>query len=312
MAKRAISKTKQTRVKPPAELHTLLDFVRYAATRFAGAKLAFGQGTDDAIGDAILLVCGALNLDVESFEAFAGARLTGEERNRIAGLIETRIRTRKPVPYLVNKVYMRGTPFYVDERTIIPRSFIGEIIQSELFTGDEAALIVPENVERVLDLCTGSGCIAILAASSFPNATIDAVDISKDALAVAAINVRDHQLEDRIRLIHGDLFAPLKGERYDLILTNPPYVDAMGMAALPKEFRQEPPGALDGGADGIRLVRTIVDEAPSHLSDDGGMLCEVGRGREMVEAAWPQVNFLWLDTSNSSGEVFWIAANDLE
>lgn len=312
MAKRAISKAKQTRTKPPAELQTILDFSRYAATRFAGAKLAFGQGTDDAIGDAVLLVCGALDLDVESFDTFAAARLTADERSRIANLIETRIRTRKPVPYLVNRVYMRGMPFYVDERTIIPRSFIGEIIQSELFSGDEAALVVPDDVERVLDLCTGSGCIAVLAASSFPNATIDAVDISKDALAVAAINVRDHQLEDRIRLVHGDLFAPLKGERYDLILTNPPYVDAMGMAALPKEFRHEPAGALDGGTDGIKIVRTIIDEAPAHLNDGGGMLCEVGRGREMVEAAWPQLNFLWLDTLNSSGEVFWIAANDLE
>jgi ribosomal protein L3 glutamine methyltransferase len=312
MAKRAISKAKQTRAKPPAELQSLLDFVRYAATRFAGARLAFGQGTDDAIGDAVLLVCGALDLDVESFEAFAAARLTREERDRITSLIETRIRTRKPVPYLVNRVYMRGVPFYVDERAIIPRSFIGEIIQSELFMGDEAALMAPESVGRVLDLCTGSGCIAILAASSFPNATIDAVDISKDALTVAAINVRDHQLEDRIRLVHGDLFAPLKGERYDLILTNPPYVDAMGMAALPKEFRHEPAGALDGGADGIRIVRTIVEEVSAHLNGDGGMLCEVGRGREMVEAAWPQLNFLWLDTLNSSGEVFWIAANDLE
>ncbi len=312
MAKRVISKAKQTRVKPPAELQTLLDFARYAATRFAGAKLAFGQGTDDAIGDAVLLVCGALDIDVESFEVFAAARLTAEERNRIAGLIDTRIRTRKPVPYLVNRVYMRGVPFYVDERAIIPRSFIGEIIQSELFSGGEASLVAPENVERVLDLCTGSGCIAILAASTFPNAAIDAVDISKDALAVAAVNVRDHQLEDRIRLVHGDLFAPLKGERYDLILTNPPYVDAMGMAALPKEFRYEPAGALDGGADGIRIVRTIIDEAPGYLNDDGGMLCEVGRGREIVEAAWPHLNFLWLDTLNSSGEVFWIAANDLE
>ena len=312
MARRVTKPAKRTRAKPPAELQTLVDFVRYAATQFAKAKLAFGQGTDDAIGDAVLLVCAALDLEVESFEAFAAARLTGEERSRIIGLIETRLRTRKPVPYLVNRVYMRGVPFYVDERTIIPRSFIGEIMQSELFSGEEAAFVAPENVERVLDLCTGSGCIAILAASSFPNAKIDAVDISKDALAVAAINVRDHDVEDRIRLIQGDLFKPLKGERYDLILTNPPYVDAMGMAALPKEFRHEPSGALDGGADGIKIVRTIVDEAPEHLTTDGGMLCEVGRGREVVEAAWPSLNFLWLDTLNSSSEVFWIAANDLE
>jgi len=316
MAKRTVRTSRQTAAtraaaKPPAELQTLVDFVRHAATRFAGAKLAFGQGTDDAIGDAVLLVCGALELDVASFDAFAAARLTGAERRRIAELIETRVRTRKPVPYLVNRVYMRGVPFYVDERTIIPRSFIGEIVQGELFAGGEAALAAPDEVGRVLDLCTGSGCIAILAAMAFPNAGVDAVDISQDALAVAAINVREHGLEDRIRLVRGDLFAPLRGERYDLILTNPPYVDAQGMAALPKEYRAEPALALDGGDDGIAIVRRIVEAAPARLTPEGGLLCEVGRGRAAVEKAWPDLDFLWLDTAGSTGEVFWIAARDL-
>jgi ribosomal protein L3 glutamine methyltransferase len=311
MAKRASKTVKRTPAKLPAELQTLVDFVRYGATQFAKAKLAFGQGTDDAIGDAVLLVCGALELDVESFDAFAAARLTAEERGQIFGLIETRLRTRKPVPYLVNRVYMRGVPFYVDERTIVPRSFIGEIMESELFAGEEAALVAPGEVTRVLDLCTGSGCIAILAAMTFPQASVDAVDISKDALAVAAINVREHGLEDRVRLLQGDLFAPLKGERYDLILTNPPYVDAVGMAALPKEYRAEPALALDGGDDGIDIVRRIVDAAPAHLTPDGGMLCEVGRCRPVIEAAWPELNFLWLDTANSTGEVFWVSARDL-
>jgi ribosomal protein L3 glutamine methyltransferase len=311
MTKRARKIVKRTAAKPPAELQTLVDFVRYGATQFARAKLSFGQGTDDAIGDAVLLVCGSLELDIESFDAFAAARLTGEERRRIFGLIETRVRTRKPVPYLVNRVYMRGVPFYVDERTIVPRSFIGEIMEGELFAGDEAALVAPGEVTRVLDLCTGSGCIAILAARAFPQARVDAVDISKDALAVAAINVREHGLEDRVRLLQGDLFAPLKGEHYDLILTNPPYVDAVGMAALPKEYRAEPALALDGGDDGIDVVRRIVDEAAAHLTPDGGMLCEVGRCRPVIEAAWPELNFLWIDTVNSTGEVFWIATQDL-
>jgi ribosomal protein L3 glutamine methyltransferase len=163
----------------------------------------------------------------------------------------------------------------------------------------------------VLDLCTGSGCLAILASRHFPNARIDAVDISKDALAVAARNVADHDLGDRVTLYRGDLFGPLGGKRYDLIISNPPYVDAEGMAALPRECRAEPRLAFDGGADGLDLVRRILNEAAAHLTPQGGLLCEIGRGREALEAAFPQLPLLWLDTEDSEGEVFWIAAADL-
>lgn len=210
---------------------------------------------------------------------------------------------------------MRGLPFYVDERTIVPRSFIGELLDSH-FGGDgdeESGSLIddPAGIENVLDLCTGSGCLAILASRNFPNAQIDAVDISKDALEVAARNVADYGLEDRVALHRGDLFKPLRGTRYDLIISNPPYVDAEGMADLPRECRAEPKLAFDGGADGLVIVRRILAEVAGHLTPQGGLLCEIGRCRPALEAAFPQLPLLWLDTEDSEGEVFWIAAADL-
>jgi ribosomal protein L3 glutamine methyltransferase len=296
------------------ELLTLLDFVRYAVSRFNEAGLAFAHGTTDAVAEAAFLVCEALHLHPgEHFEGFADARLTAAEAKVILGLIHRRVTTRKPAAYLVNKIYMRGIPFYVDERVIVPRSFIGELLDSHFDPedGEGASLMDPLGVESVLDLCTGSACLAILAARHFPNATIDAVDISKDALAVAARNVTDHGLEDRVTLHRGDLFAPLSGKRYDLIISNPPYVDAEGMATLPPECRAEPKLAFDGGADGLDITRRILDQAGSHLTPDGGLLCEIGRGRDNLETAYPHAPLLWLDTEDSEGEVFWIAAADL-
>jgi ribosomal protein L3 glutamine methyltransferase len=245
---------------------------------------------------------------------FAAARVTAAEAERILELIARRVSTRQPAAYLVNKIYMRGLPFYVDERTIVPRSFIGELLDSHFGGEAEAGSLIhdPDTVESVLDLCTGSGCLAILASRSFPNAAIDAVDISKDALAVAARNVRDYGLEDRLTLYQGDLFAPLGDRSYDLIISNPPYVDALGMASLPRECRAEPKLAFDGGADGLDVVRRILDQAGQHLTPEGGLLCEIGRGRELLEAAYPQLPLLWLDTEDSEGEVFWIGASDLE
>jgi ribosomal protein L3 glutamine methyltransferase len=300
------------------ELLTLLDFVRYAVSRFVEAKLVFAHGTTDPVAEAAFLVCEILHLHPDQFENFATARVTAAEAEQILDVIARRVSTRKPAAYLVNKIYMRGLPFYVDERTIVPRSFIGELLDQH-FGGqenrgdeDDGALIDdPSSVESVLDLCTGSGCLAILASRNFPNARIDAVDISKDALEVAARNVGDYDLEDRLTLHRGDLFKPLGGKRYDLIISNPPYVDAEGMAALPRECRAEPKIAFDGGADGLDIVRRILNEAGRHLTPQGGLLCEVGRGRGPVEAAFPQLPLLWLDTEESDGEVFWIGAADL-
>jgi ribosomal protein L3 glutamine methyltransferase len=304
------------------ELRTLLDFVRYAVSRFAEAELVFAHGTTDPLAEAAFIVCEMLHLHPDQFETFATARVTAAEGKRILEVIARRVITRKPAAYLVNKIYMRGLPFYVDERTIVPRSFIGELLDSHLGgqgndegnEDDEAAGALiddPLAVESVLDLCTGSGCLAILASRNFPNAQVDAVDISRDALAVAARNVGDYGLEDRVTLHRGDLFKPLGNSRYDLIISNPPYVDAEGMAALPRECRAEPKIAFDGGADGLDIVRRILAEAGQHLTPQGGLLCEIGRGRDLVEAVFPQLPLLWLDTEDSDGEVFWIAAADL-
>ena len=240
--------------------------------------------------------------------------VTASEAQTILEVIARRVSSRKPAAYLVNKIYMRGLPFYVDERVIVPRSFIGELLDSHFGRPDEgtAGLVDdPAGIENVLDLCTGSGCLAVLASRNFPNAGIDAVDISKDALDVAARNIADFGLQERVMLHRGDLFAPVGNKRYDLIISNPPYVDAAGLAGLPRECRAEPKLAFDGGADGLDVIRRILDEAGRHLTPEGGLLCEIGRCRPALEAAYPKVNFLWLDTEDSEGEVFWIGAADL-
>jgi len=295
------------------ELLTLFDHVRYAVSRFAEAGIVFAHGTTDPIAEAAFLVCETLHLHPDQFEQFAHARVTSAESRKILDLIERRVTTRKPAAYLVNKIWMRGLPFYVDERTIVPRSFIGELLDSHFGDDEDGTSLIgdPAEVNGVLDLCTGSGCLAILAARHFANASIDAIDISKDALAVAAINVSNHGLDDRIALHRGDLFAPVGNKRYDLIISNPPYVDAEGMAGLPPECRAEPKLAFDGGADGLDIVRRILTEAKAHLAPQGGLLCEIGRGRDNLEAAFPHLPLLWLDTEDSEGEVFWIAASDL-
>jgi ribosomal protein L3 glutamine methyltransferase len=319
MAKRvkAAARRKPSKPRLPkvarGELKTLLDFVRYAVSRFSEAKLTFAHGTTDPVAEAAFLVCEALHLHPDQFVAFASARVTHVEGEKILDLIGQRVTTGKPAAYLVNKIYMRGLPFYVDERVIVPRSFIGELLDRH-FGGesdDSVELLDPFAVQHVLDLCTGSGCLAILAARHFPDATIDAVDVSKDALDVAARNVGDHGLADRIALHHGDLFATLGSRRYDLIISNPPYVDAEGMAGLPRECRAEPELAFDGGPDGLDVVRRILEDASAHLTPQGGLVCEIGRGREQLEAAFPDLALLWLDTEESEGEVFWITAADL-
>jgi ribosomal protein L3 glutamine methyltransferase len=209
---------------------------------------------------------------------------------------------RLPAPYLLGAAYMRGVRFHIDRRALIPRSFIGDLL------ADGTLPIEPRKVKRVLDLCTGSGCLAILAALAFPRARIDAVDLSAGALALARRNVASHRLGDRITLHRGDLFAPLARQRYDLIITNPPYVDAGGMAKLPPEYRHEPRMALAAGADGLDIVHRILGESPRHLRPGGGLVCEIGRGRKPLERAYPDIDFVWMDTEQSQGEVFWLAS----
>ncbi len=295
-----------------AELLTVRDFVRHGVSRFTDAGLSFGHGTTNAHDEAVFMVLEGLKLPIDRLQPYLEARLTTPERRMLADLIETRVSTRKPASYLLNKAYIQGVPFHVDERVIVPRSYIGELLFTDLFGGDDFTLVEdPTAVETVLDLCTGSGCLAILAARIFPDAAVDAVDLSADALEVAKRNVADHGLEERITLFQGDLFKPLKGRAYDVILTNPPYVSAEAMAALPPEYRHEPAMALASGEDGLDIVRRILKEAPKHLTDDGGLLCELGTGRELLEAEYPEAEFLWLETAESFGEVFWITKEQL-
>lgn len=295
----------------PEELRTLRDFLRYAVSRFNQAGLVYGHGTATARDEAAFIVLEALHLPIDELDPYLDARLIAEERRRLAELIEARIATRKPAPYLLGRAYVGGVAFHVDERVIVPRSYIGELLRGELFGGETGALVGdPARIRRVLDLCTGSGCLAVLAALAFPNAAVDAVDLSAAALEVARVNVGEHGLAARIRLLEGDLFAPVARERYDLIVSNPPYVDAEAMADLPPEYRHEPALALAGGEDGLDVVRRILAEAPAHLEPGGGLLCEIGRGRERLEAAFPDLPFLWLGTEGSEGEVFWLSADD--
>ncbi|MCS0493696.1 50S ribosomal protein L3 N(5)-glutamine methyltransferase [Ancylobacter sp. MQZ15Z-1] len=294
------------------ELKTVRDFVRYAVSRFSAADLAFGHGTTNALDEAAFMVLEALHLPVDDLTPWLDARLTGEERANIAGLIERRCESREPAAYLLGKTYIRGVPFRSDRRAIVPRSFIGELMASELFGGAGFSLIEdPDAIGRVLDLCTGSGCLAILAAMTFPDAQVEAVDISPEALSLAAENVAMHEMGERVSLIEGDLFAPLTGRLYDLVITNPPYVDAQAMAELPAEYRHEPSLAFAGGPDGLDIVRRILKEAPAYLSPRGGLICEIGTGKEILEAEYPTLPFLWLDTEDSEGEVFWLSARDL-
>lgn len=290
-----------------SELFTVCDFIRFGTSRFTESDLAFGHGTDNAFDEAVFMVLEGLHLPIDTLEPYWNARLTLSERERLASLILSRIQTRKPAPYLLNKAYIQGYPFYVDERVIVPRSFIAEILCKE-----DGFSQIPDytDVKNVLDLCTGSGCLAIIAAHIFPNAKVDAVDLSKDALEVARRNVADHGLEDRVTLYEGDLFAPLKGKKYDLIITNPPYVDTQGMNDLTPEFRHEPVMALAAGDDGLDLVHTILKDSKAHLTKDGGILCELGRCGPALEAAYTKP-FLWIGTETSSGEVFWLEQPDL-
>jgi ribosomal protein L3 glutamine methyltransferase len=291
------------------ELVTLRDFLRYATSRFSEAGLVFGHGTTNALDEAAFLILEALHLPIDKLDPFLEARLTTGERQRLVALIDARIATRKPAAYLLGRAYIGGVSFRVDERVIVPRSYIGELMRNGLLCGDPGGLVDDAaRVADVLDLCTGSGCLALLAAALFPKARIDAVDLSAAALDVARRNVAESAHHQRIRLFQGDLFAPIDQRRYDLILANPPYVDAEAMAALAPEYRHEPALALAGGLDGLDVVRRILAEAPAHLTPAGGLLCEIGEGRERLECQYPRHPFLWLDTELSSGEVFWLPA----
>ncbi|MGE3229954.1 MAG: 50S ribosomal protein L3 N(5)-glutamine methyltransferase [Hyphomicrobium sp.] len=289
------------------DLATIRDWLRYAVSRFSAAGLVYGHGTDTALDEAAFLILSALHLPIDQLEPWLDARLTRAERGTLAALVAARIETRKPAPYLVNAAWIKGHRFYVDERVIVPRSYIGELLDDGL----SMLIADPGRVERVLDLCTGSGSLAILAAAAFPHATVDASDISPAALEVAARNVDDYGLADRVTLIRSDLFAELGGRTYDLIISNPPYVTAEAVALFPPEYRAEPELAHLGGPDGMDLVRRILAEAPAYLDPEGILVVEVGMGRDTLETEYPGLPFLWLDTQQSQGELFALSAEAL-
>lgn len=294
-------------------LVTVRDWLRYAVSRFEKAQLHYGHGTTRALDEAAFLILSALELPIEELEPWLDARLIMEERRRLARLIDARIETRKPAPYLVNRAYIRGRRFYVDERAIVPRSFIGELICETMDSPDHDVSPLsfdPADMRRVLDLCTGGGSLAILAAMAIPGARIDAVDISPDALDVARRNVADYGLADRIELIASDLFSALGGRTYDLILANPPYVPEDRVQQFPPEHAAEPRLAHAGGADGLAVIRRILAEAPQHLASEGYLVVEIGQARAELEASFPELPFVWLDTADSHAEVFCLSARD--
>jgi ribosomal protein L3 glutamine methyltransferase len=295
-----------------SQLSTVRDFLRWALSEFRRARVVHGHGTTSATDEAAFLILETLRLPVDDINPWLDATLLTAEREALANIIRARIETRMPAAYLVRRAYIGGISFYVDERVIVPRSYIGELMLSGIFGGEEAPLIEDvTQVTSVLDLCTGSGCLAIIAAGIFPEAEIDAADLSGDALDVARINVEEHGVGDRVSLRQGDLFDAVEGATYDLIISNPPYVAAGEVHAFPPEYGHEPIMAHIGGEDGLDLVRRILAEAADHLNPGGALLCEIGTGRELLIAEYPHLDFLWLDTEESQGEVFWITREQL-
>ena len=288
-------------------LHTPRDFLRFAVSRFNQAQLFFGHGSNDPYDEAAYLILHTLHLPIDRLEPFLDARLTYSERAEVLNVIQRRVEQRVPAAYLTNEAFLGDFSFYVDERVIVPRSFIAELLRNQL----SPWIAEPEEIGSVLDLCTGSGCLAILAAYAFLNAKVDAVDLSADALAVAERNVDDYLLHDRIELIQSDLFANLGDRKYDIIISNPPYVDAESVALLPQEYLHEPEMSLGSGDDGLDATRVILEQAAEHLTDNGILIVEIGHNREVLEAAYPDLPFTWLDVSAGDQYVFMLHRNDL-
>ena len=279
---------------------TVRDYVLFVERRLKAARVEFGHGTEDARDEAAWLVAGAMRIAPDALAGRLGTVPKRAAASRIRALLASRIRTRQPLAYLLGEAWFAGRRYVVDRRVIVPRSLIGEFLPEQ-----GGSPLADPDISSILDLCTGSGAIAIAAARAFPGAQVDAVDISEDALTVAARNVRLHGMADRVHIIASDLFRNLKGRRYDLILSNPPYVSEAEMAALPREYRNEPPLALAGGVDGLDLVLPLLRAAPRHLTEDGRLVLEVGASRMALEARFPGQPFLWLASANDECVGYW-------
>lgn len=289
------------------QLSTLRDWLRYSVSRFEKAGIFYGHGTANAYDEAAWLLMASLHLPHDTLENFLDAQLLESEKKQLLHRIERRISERIPTAYLVREAWLQGYKFYVDERVLVPRSFIAELLAESLAPWVE----FPELIHNAADLCTGSGCLGILLAEAFPDASVDVVDISPEALAVANINIASYGLQDRIEAIQSDMFAALQGKRYDLIISNPPYVDAPSMAALPQEYRNEPQLALGSGADGLQHTHTLLQQASAHLNDGGLLIVEIGHNRDVLSAAYPQLDFTWLEVSSGDEFVFLLSKQQL-
>ena len=295
-------------MEPPAELVTVGDFIRWGASRMNAAGLHFGHGTDNALDEAAALVLHALHLPPDLPDRYLEAALTGPERGAVADLLERRVTERLPAAYLTGRAWFMGLPFVVDERVLVPRSPIAELIEQQF----QPWLAEPEAVTAILDLCAGSGCIGIACAHAFPGARVTLADISPGALVVARRNIAEHGLEDRVEVVQSDLYLALERQRYDLIVSNPPYVDAATFAALPEEYRHEPALGLVAGDDGLDLVRRILAGAREHLTVDGLLVVEVGSSRPALERAYPGLAFEWPVFERGGEGVFVLPAAALE
>ncbi|MEH6436898.1 50S ribosomal protein L3 N(5)-glutamine methyltransferase [Massilia sp. DD77] len=284
------------------------DLLRYAVTRFNGAKLFFGHGSAEALDEAAYLILHTLKLPLDKLEPFLDAKLLQEEVLQVLSVIERRVTERVPAAYITREAWLGTYNFYVDERVLVPRSFIAELIPQMFSPWVED----PDAVENVLELCTGSGCLAIMMADAFPNAVVDAVDISKDALAVAEHNIREYKLEGRVNPIESDLYENVPFKKYDIIVSNPPYVNSASMGKLPPEYLREPQIALAGGEDGMDLVRKIVAGAAERLTPEGILIVEIGNEREYAEAAFGELGLTWLTTSIGDDAVFLLSAEQLQ
>ena len=288
------------------ELHTIRDWLRFTVSQFEASDIFFGHGTDNSYDEAVWLVMSALHLPHDTLHNFMDAVITEQERKHLAHLIEQRVTNRTPTAYLVREAWLRGFKFYVDERVIVPRSFIAELLDfnEEGEHGLQPWIEHPELINSAADICTGSGCLGILLANAFPDATIDVVDISADAIAVCNINIANYGLQEQITAIESNMFTALTGKTYDLIISNPPYVDAPSMATLPTEYRNEPQIALGSGDAGLDHTHTILREAAKHLNDEGILVVEIGHNRDALEAAYPEVAFTWLEVAAGNQFVF--------
>jgi ribosomal protein L3 glutamine methyltransferase len=287
-------------------MDTIRDFIRWGVTQFNRAELVYGHGTDNGWDEAVNLILTLLALPPDIDATVLAAKLTASEKNLIVEKILKRVEQRIPVPYLVNESWFAGLNFYVDERVIIPRSPIAELLEDEF-----SPWVDGNNVQNILDMCTGSGCIAVSAALAFPQANVDAVDISPDALAVADINVKRFGLEESVHLIESDLFSALNGKKYDIIISNPPYVTRSEFDVLPAEYLHEPQQALLGGDDGLKFVRQILKHALDHLTPTGILIVEIGFAQENLEAEFPQIPFTWLQFEQGGEGVFLLTAEEL-